>query len=306
MKKLDVRTVLVVPLNLAILTIAAPGFAQGVFQLWGDPHVTTFDGVSYDIHEAGAFLDCGSAAGPGLTIQSAHKAWSTEVSAVAARSLAIKRGSHSVVFDLAATLDGNGEFAVTIYPDGAPGQPWPAGATYNAPDLSIVAIRPPEDPSRTIVTIDDGAEVGIRFFGNGQGTLMNIRIELPPSYMGTTSGLCGTWNDRKSDDLLMSEGVLPRGPRPLAAAGFARSWRIEGCSAQSLFPPDIPDPYDPNVEPFDPSALDPACVKSALVACKAAGLAKSFAEPCSRDACTIGDQTLAIAVAVSAQADALP
>jgi hypothetical protein len=266
--------------------------------MWGDPHLQSFDGRTHDAQLVGVFTYFKTDV---VTAQVAAQRFSTGSAVSGVRAIAIRNATSSVTFSLAPTLDGGGDVSVTLHADAMPPTPWTVGSTYNSPDGSITAVRPPAELWETTIVIDDGSEFRISVFGNAQGTLMNVRATLPQSQMGATAGLCGTWNGRRSDELMMSEGVLPRGPSAIAVAAFAKSWRLEGCSDEVIFPPEVPDPYDPSFVPLDPKTLDPACVKSALAACKGAGVGPDFAKACSQDSCALGDQTLAIAVALDAQ-----
>ena len=124
------------------------------------------------------------------------------------RCFAVKNATSSAAFSLAPTLDGGGDVTVTLYADGAAGTPWVVGSTHNSADGSITAVRTPEEPLETTIVIDDGSEFRLSFFGGAAGTLMNVRATLPPSHMGATSGLCGTWNGRRSDELMMSDHLI--------------------------------------------------------------------------------------------------
>jgi hypothetical protein len=292
------RALLVALVNVCLSFVAMSAQAQGVCRLWGDPHIRSFD--SRDVHGqfVGIFRYFKT---NNVAAQVAQQPFSTGSVVAAVRAIAVRNATSTVAFALAPTLDGGGDVSVTLYADGAPGTPWVVGSTYNSADGSITAVRPPNEPLDTTIVIDDGSEFRLSFLGSANGTLMNVRAILAQSNMGTTSGLCGTWNGRASDELMMSEGVLPRGPRTTAVAAFAKSWRLEGCSDEVIFPPEIPDPYDPGFVPLDPETLDPVCVKAALVACKASGVTPDFAKACSQDACALNDQAFAIAVALNAQ-----
>ncbi|XP_061094998.1 IgGFc-binding protein-like [Conger conger] len=109
------------------------------------------------------------------------------------------------------------------------------------------AIKAYQDGSSSVLETDFGLQ--IRFTST-----LYVRVILPPSYSGTTSGLCGNYNGKAADDLTLRSQQVADGP-----SDFVKSW-AEGapgqrctldCTANCEPCSDVSNPEAPGVESCD-------------------------------------------------------
>ncbi|KQV77683.1 hypothetical protein ASC64_02305 [Nocardioides sp. Root122] len=265
---------------------------------FGDPHLVTFDGVSYDFNAAGDYVAARSDDGTfeiqfrffrrteGGTISQNH-------SISYNRGAAMRVGGSVLAFGddantdlhapLAATLDGE-PLAVTTTPTQLPG-----GAT--------VRLDPSGDGdiggTFRVVTWPDGTTVRV----GPQAAYAYMLVTLSSERRGTVSGLLGDADGAAVGDLATAAGVAltdPDDPDQLYG-DFAPSWRAQG--AQSLFETPLPAAV---VDPARPAAvltladLSDAERAAAEQICRDNGVvAGSGLEQCILDVAISGDAAFA-------------
>lgn len=265
---------------------------------FGDPHLVTFDGVSYDFNASGDYVAARSDDGTfeiqfrffrrteGGTISQNH-------SISYNRGAAMRVGGSVLAFGddanadlhapLAATLDGE-PLEVTTTPTQLPG-----GAT--------VRLDPSGDGdiggTFRVVTWPDGTTVRV----GPEAAYAYMLVTLSSQRRGTVSGLLGDGDGAAVGDLATAAGVAltdPNDPDQLYG-DFAPSWRAQG--AQSLFETPLPAAV---VDPVRPAAvltladLSDAERAAAEQTCRDNGVvAGSGLEQCILDVAISGDAAFA-------------
>lgn len=88
-----------------------------------------------------------------------------------------------------------------------------------------------------------------------------VAINAPSSYQGHTSGLCGTYDCNKSNDL-----VTPSGTVATSASVFGNEWRVQQICDDTTFVDDIPHPCDLNADRKKEAETSCAYLKSDIFA----------------------------------------
>jgi hypothetical protein len=181
----------------------------------GDPHMTTFNGLTYDFMTLGEYVTSTDPKG-GLTVQERHApaGFGTAISAVAAGD-----GTHRVTFTAHAVAP---DAPITVRLDGKPS----TATTFAAGTIQVASTG-----SRDwTLTWPDGSVVAVRW---NDGFF--VSVALPPDRAARVVGVLGTRSDNFLDDL-----ELPDGTRASPAdhyKAFADAWLVT--AKTSLFD------YDP-------------------------------------------------------------
>ena len=185
----------------------------------GDPHVTTFDGLTFDVMTRGEFVAARDAKG-GFEVQTRHEPVGSGTNVAAGNSaVALRVDGHRLT--LTAT-----EFIisapVTVRVDGEveTRESFPLGRAE-------VVFDDTSGPRRWTVTLADGSTVGISW-----NAWFFVDLALTDERAARTVGLLGTGNGDLDDDLRLPDGSsLP--PDADLENDFAQAWWIE--QDESLF-----------------------------------------------------------------------
>ncbi|MFF2371331.1 VWD domain-containing protein [Agromyces sp. NPDC058110] len=186
---------------------------------YGDPHIATFDGLSFDVMTRGEFVAARDARG-GFEVQTRHEPVRTGTNVAAGNSaVALRVGGQRM------TLTG-AEFTVsapvTVRVDGAveTRSSFPLGTAE-------VAFDDTSGVRRWTVTLADGSTVSIAW-----NAWFFVDLALTDDRAARTVGLLGTGNGDLDDDLRLPDGTsLP--PDGDLEDDFAQAWWIE--QDESLF-----------------------------------------------------------------------
>jgi hypothetical protein len=241
-----------------------------------DPHMTTFDGLHYDLHAAGELVLARSTTDDFATQIRTHLSPNHPVGLT--DQLAVRAAGHTVVVsaDAATTLDGQAIVPHTTYELGS-------GATLR----------------NNLVRLGDGTTVNADAHTWEGGGYLDYRIRIAPGRAGHLAGLLGTYDDDPADDLTTADGTTTIDPDTLATdAGrdqfydvFLPSW--QPAPGERLLPGE-PRQYE-RVE--SPPELDSATTEqlaSALTTCTASGWTNDNGlDKCVYDVVVTGDAAFA-------------
>lgn len=172
---------------------------------WGDPHIKSADGISFDSHELGEFVYLQPQPGKdGLTIQGRQQRAAPGAHAAVTSAIAIRIGEHIFEYSTRREPLLDRKPIVGNYVDlgaGATLSLTTGAARLTAPDVHLELYR------------------GSRF--------IDLRVVVPDS--DQLEGMLGTPNGNKNDDMRLPNGEITTNPQALADA-----WRITE-RAKSLF-----------------------------------------------------------------------
>jgi hypothetical protein len=183
-------------------------------RVWGDPHLVTLDGLSYDLQSVGEF-DLINAPSWDFNVQARFTPLGTKVSMLS--SLAFKLNEHTVEFNGNTLLV---DHTPTTIPDGSYLY-FDRGAALIHKDGKFLAVWPGQTFRPMML------------FGTGVSPTFSI----PP---GTaTTGLLGNNNGSKTDEFALRDGT-PLGASPSQSVihgPFASSWRITDQTSDFTYAP---------------------------------------------------------------------
>jgi hypothetical protein len=280
--------------------LPAPGGCSGVCAIsWGDPHLTSFDGLSYDTQLAGEFVLARSLAGD-LEVQVRQQPWGS--SRVVAVNTAVVIGVVGSRIEIHAATSGS---LITI--DGQPVTDTGTIALGNGASAEI------SSDSRRITAIwPDGSFVATDYYG-GSTPYLSMSLSVASDRAGKLFGLLGNGNGSQTDDLTTRAGEplsIDPSARSTSVHGFADSWRIS--QDESLFTygqgettstfTDLGFPYGF----ISVDALPDQQRTAALTACGSAGVEiQDFLNACVLDVAVTGDTEAATAAATAQKAASL-
>lgn len=258
---------------------------------WGDPHLTTFDGLAYDFQGAGEFVVVEGTGGNDFMVQGRQQPWGGSSTRVTVTTgVAAKIGAHRVAIyaDRQPTLwiDGNPTTLGGNRIAGLSG----GGMVYRRAGATNYVLSWPSG-ERLV------ADVVFPHY-------INVQILLPAAVNGKVHGLYGNFNGDRRDDFTLRDGTQL--PQPLSFAEmygfFAESWRLD--QAESLFdylPGESTDSFTIHGFPSTPAYVTmlPAAARAmAQAACAAVGaLNPALLEGCILDVATTGETDFAAAAA---------
>ena len=260
-----------------------PGFPGGPSGGgWGDPHMTTFDGLDYDLHGQGEFH---LVQAEDLDIQMRIAPWGNR------RNLAIISGmAADVAGDVVVTDAGELPGAITIN-DRQVELPrslrldLPGGGTLYRWGGEVVL----RWPDGTLLEIDTRSSRGV--------DVHDIHVVLPPERAGAVRGLLGDADGDAGNDLTTADGQLLEDPAFTTFYDvYAESWRVS--EEQNLFPELTHDRSLPERE-TTLADLDADAVARAEQLCGAAGVTEAFRAACVLDVAATGDTAFAASATVN-------
>lgn len=249
---------------------------------WGDPHLTTFDGIAYDFQSAGEFVIVEATAGSPFTIQGRQRPWGGSNSVTVYTGVVAAVGADRVALftDRSPALWVNGS-PVTLGINQVLGLPH-GGRVYRRAQGNRYVVAWP---------------AGERLVADVNATAyMNLQVLLPSSRQGQVQGLYGNYNGSRQDDFALRDGSQL--PQPLSFSEmygpFAESWRIT--QDESLFdylPGETTDTFTIRPFPGSPAyvaTLPPAQRAAAAAVCNGVGANNpALFEGCVVDVATTGD-----------------
>jgi Ca2+-binding RTX toxin-like protein len=177
---------------------------------FGDPHLTTLDGLQYDFQAVGEFIFAESTAGAPLTIQIRTEAAGPVVSATTA--IATKMGSDRVTYDVHTNNLAVNGISVSIDPNVGHIDVG-GGKIYLSPE-GVYQIVYPDNHTY--------------FFFADQGDFLDINLALDPIRAGQVRGLVGDFNGSTSNDFALRNGTVLGDTLSYTDlyGSYANSWRI--------------------------------------------------------------------------------
>ena len=257
---------------------------------WGDPHLVTFGGATYNFQQVGEFILTKSTV-VDFEIQVRQQPWEGTSCTVAENSaFAFHIGGHTVSVyaanpGLTTLVDGSPVTLGTAAADSLPGG---GTITNDAADAEETIVWP------------NGSSATVNY---GGGFYLTLSITVSASEKGHLVGLLGTDAGDAASDLTTSSGTVL--PYPAIAAdtstlygAFSNGWRLT--SADSLFTyaagqstATFTDTSFPCQEE-DLGTLTAAQLASATATCQAAGAGQEpFLDACVLDVAVTGDESVA-------------
>ncbi|TRU09096.1 MAG: hypothetical protein EWV58_22595, partial [Microcystis aeruginosa Ma_MB_F_20061100_S19] len=183
---------------------------------WGDPHLTTFDGIKYDFQSVGEFTLVKSTTDD-FEIQTRQQPWNGSTSVSVNSAIAIKLGGQRIGFYL------NDPNPLKIN-----------GIAANLPNGQLYAI------GQNLI-VRDGDSYSIFSANNDyinidfNSTYININLGLAENRKGNLIGLLGNYNGTTNDDFALRNGTVIGGTITTGQlyGEYDDSWRIT--QATSLF-----------------------------------------------------------------------
>lgn len=259
---------------------------------FGDPHVTTTDGLLYDVQQVGEFTAYTSddANAPKVQLRTAPVPDSQSASMVTAA--AAGTGAEQVAFvldDGRLTIShGPRHEAVTI--DRGNTATLGGGVTVSAAAAGDIFVG-----SSYTVHWPDGSELYVDESG-----FWGLRVSFSPSDKAKSAkprGLFGTFNGDPADDMMRPDGtVVPvNSPDDVIRSQFGDAWRIN--QSDSLFPygpGQSTDTFTNRAFPVPRPAFSPAVTDQARQVCTSAGvIGDAILAACVFDVSTTGNPVLA-------------
>lgn len=264
------------------------GGSQGV--TWGDPHIITFDGATYNFQQAGEFILTKSTV-DNFEIQVRQQPWDGTSCTVAENS--------------AFAFDVNGE-TVSVYVENPGLQTVIGGHVVTLPDDTPYSL--PDGGSVTnnsaaateTISWPNGTTAAVNY---GGGFYLTLNLAVASSEKGHLVGLLGTDNGDVANDLVTSGGQVL--PYPAIAndtstlyGTFSNGWRLT--QADSLFTyaaGQSTTTFDDSTFPCqieNLGSLSDAQLTSATATCTAAGVTREpFLDGCVLDVAATGTDSVA-------------
>ncbi|HZD24164.1 MAG TPA: VWD domain-containing protein [Acidimicrobiia bacterium] len=248
--------------------------------VWGDPHLVTFDGLSYDLQTVGEHVLFETLDGS-VVVQTRHQPWGTSDRVSVATAVAAKVGASRVGFYVGGDVRVDGDL-VTI-PDGDY-LPLPDGAAIFRTGSTYTVGWPG--------TGDERPRLDVKM-NNGH---LNLTPFLPASYAGQIRGLLGDADGDHTNDFALRDGTQLGNPISTTTlyGPYADSWRIS--QAESLFDYETGKSTETFTDFSFPSGvltvgdLDPDARALAETICRAAGVSDPIIlESCIVDVAITGD-----------------
>lgn len=184
----------------------------------GDPHLTTLDGLAYDLQAVGEFVLAETTGPDEVRVQVRQLPVDGALCPDVSYNIAVA----TEVGDTRITLDARRDHALWIN-----GQPASfSGDYYALGDGSITRI----DERHFLIEWDDETLLDVRITSRASsGDRLAIGVEFPESKAGKVRGLLGNFNGDVNDDFATRDGIVLTQPISFDDLYdvFAESWRIE-------------------------------------------------------------------------------
>lgn len=191
-----------------------------------DPHLYTFDGLSYDFQAVGEFILL-SAEDKSLVVQARQAPWRTSSTVSANSAIAVQTANDRIAFYARAAQQGGTGHEVFIN-----GSLRTVDRVLELPNGSKLYPQ----GTRYLIETKKGAVISVDIKGGGRW--LNVGAALPDSYKGNITGLLGNFDGDKTNDLQTRDKRVLAAPVSFdtlykAKDNYADSWRIT--QAESLF-----------------------------------------------------------------------
>jgi hypothetical protein len=257
---------------------------------WGDPHLVTFDGATYNFQQVGEFVLTESTIDD-FEIQVRQQPWDGTSCAVAENSaFAFHIGGQTVSVyaqnpGLTTLVDGDAVTLDTTAPYDLPGG---GTITNNAADAQETLVWP------------NGSSATVNY---GGGFYLTLSVTVSATEKGHLVGLLGTDAGNPATDLTTSTGTVL--PYPAIAADtatlygtFSNGWRVTSSDSLFTYGTGQSTATFTNTafpcQDVDLGTLTPTQLASATATCQAAGAGQEpFLDGCVLDVAVTGDDTVA-------------
>lgn len=252
---------------------------------WGDPHLVTFDGLSYDDQRVGELVLTKSTVDD-FEVQVRQQPW---------------RGSQLVAVNTATAMSVNGDrVGIYLTPTGVRTMVDGEAVTLGSDALALPgggSIRLDAAGRLETVTWPDGTSVTASYV---PGSYITVRLGIPAARLGHLTGLLGDADGSRADDFTTREGdvVATGSPVGTVLSQFVDTWRIG--QAESLFDYDAGQDTDSFTDAAFPyvhvtvSDLPAAQADAAFSSCEASGVVgQSALDDCALDVALSGDPVMA-------------
>jgi von Willebrand factor type D domain len=259
---------------------------------WGDPHLITFDGATYNFQQVGEFVLTKSTTDD-FEIQVRQQPWDGSSCTVAENSaFAFHIGGHTVSVYVANP-------GLTTLVDGSP-VTLGTTAAYSLPGGGTIT-NDPADSQETIAW-PTGSTATVNY---GGGFYLTLSIQVSASEKGHLEGLLGTDAGDAANDLTTSTGTVL--PYPAIASDtstlygtFANGWRLTSADSLFTYPSGQSTSTFTNTafpcQEEDLGSLTASQIASATATCQAAGVSQEpFLDACILDVAATGDNSVATA-----------
>ncbi|GAA2153048.1 hypothetical protein GCM10009844_36920 [Nocardioides koreensis] len=252
---------------------------------WGDPHLVTYDGLSYDDQLAGELVLTRSTADD-FEVQVRQQPWNgSQLVAVNTATAMMVDGTRVGIYltptGVRTLVDGD-----PVSVDGA-GRALPGGGS----------IRHDQPGHLVVVSWADGTSLSASYV---PGSYITIRMSLTTDRLGTLRGLLGDADGDRSDDLSTRDGdvVAVGSTADKIHSDFADTWRLR--AGESLFDYAEGESTESFVDRAFPhvhvsvSDLPTAQADAAFASCEASGVVGQAAlDSCALDVALSGDEDMA-------------
>ncbi|OBJ35302.1 hypothetical protein A5621_17450 [Mycobacterium colombiense] len=265
---------------------------KGSNSAFGDPHITTTDGLIYDVQQVGEFTAYTSDAAdaPKVQIRTAPVPDSQSASMVTAAAAGTGDEMVAFVVDNGQLTISHGAKHEAVTIDRGSTTTLPGGVTVSAAAAGEVFVG-----NSYTVHWPDGSELYVDESG-----FWGLRVSFAPSDKAKGDkprGLFGTLNGDPADDLTRPDGrVVPvNSPDDVIRSQFGDAWRIS--QSESLFPyspGQSTDTFTNRAFPVPPPPFSPAVTDQARQVCTSAGvIGDAILAACVFDVSTTGNPALA-------------
>ncbi|OBH63595.1 hypothetical protein A5685_21615 [Mycobacterium colombiense] len=265
---------------------------KGSNSAFGDPHITTTDGLIYDVQQVGEFTAYTSddPDAPKVQIRTAPVPDSQSASMVTAAAAGTGDERVAFVVDNGQLTISHGAKHEAVTIDRGSTTTLPGGVTVSAAAAGEVFVG-----NSYTVHWRDGSELYVDESG-----FWGLRVSFSPSDKAKgvkPRGLFGTLNGDPADDLTRPDGrVVPvNSPDDVIRSQFGDAWRIS--QSESLFPyspGQSTDTFTNRAFPVPRPAFSPAVTDQARQVCTSAGvIGDAILAACVFDVSTTGNPALA-------------
>jgi VCBS repeat-containing protein len=223
--------------------------------IWGDPHLVTYDGLSYDFQGYGEFVLTKATTGAPFEVQVRTSPWYEGAQVTIVEAVAAKIGDHTIMLDTAGALLVDGA-ARTVVRGGDPLNLSGNVALFHLADGEYVFV-------------DKTSGDQVRVVGVG-GSYLNVKVGLSDDRVGDMQGVLGDANGSTANDLQLADGTVLGQPLDFfdLYGDYADAWRVTDANSLFTYAPGQ-GTADFQVSDFPPAPVRSADLPAAAVAAAA-------------------------------------